>query len=347
MGRIECCEVHGEKILVFGDLHISSSFSGQHKNYQYECYYNMDKITELVTNEKASAVIFLGDLVGVNEKNIKDRQFLMRTLNFLSMLNSLTNENVYSVKGNHDMGDFTDFDLFEGLGYIKNPKYIDFYGKKSNGSSDSFEIRFHLVNYGDEKKALNISNDTDCVTNIVLGHCDYYIEGVTNWYSAKNNINLNELNNFQGVSLVFSGHIHSPSDEILYTNLRNGESIGLFYVGSPARVAERFDDCWYLSFEYIKSEDGEWETTYNSFFMGLEPADEVFYSKEDFVDDEDREVLSNEERDLKSSKLSDIVKEIIEGRISSGDIYHQIDIVPGVSDEVKALAKEYLELANK
>ena len=343
--RLESCDIHGGRVLIFGDLHISSSFSGQHKNYQYECYYNMDKIISIVAKEKASAVIFLGDLVGVNEKNIRDRQFLMRTQNFFKVLNQATNGNVYSVKGNHDMGDFTDFDFFEGLGYIKNPKYINYYGRKPGSKKDDgLEIRFHLVNYGDEHKSLKLASSNDCASDVVLGHCDYYIEGVTNWYSAESNVELSKLDNYQGVALVFSGHIHIPSDEMLFTTLKNGDSIGLFYLGSPARVTERFDDCWYLAFEYTKSDsEDEWSTSYDSIFMGLEPADEVFYPKEDFIEDESEEAL----RENESAKLTDIVKEIMDSRIMTGDLNHQIDIVPGVRKEVKDIAKQYLELASK
>lgn len=343
--RLESCDIHGGRVLIFGDLHISSSFSGQHKNYQYECYYNMDKIISIVAKEKASAVIFLGDLVGVNEKNIRDRQFLMRTQNFFKVLNQATNGNVYSVKGNHDMGDFTDFDFFEGLGYIKNPKYINYYGRKPGSKKDDgLEIRFHLVNYGDEHKSLKLASSNDCASDVVLGHCDYYIEGVTNWYSAGSNVELSKLDNYQGVALVFSGHIHIPSDEMLFTTLKNGDSIGLFYLGSPARVTERFNDCWYLAFEYTKSDsEDEWSTSYDSIFMGLEPADEVFYPKEDFIEDESEEAL----RENESAKLTDIVKEIMDSRIMTGDLNHQIDIVPGVRKEVKDIAKQYLELASK
>lgn len=344
MDRLESCSIYGGKVLVFGDLHLSSSFSGQHKNYVYECYKTMEIITNLVKEQKASAVIFLGDLVGVNEKNIRDRQFLMRTQLFFGVLNKLTNNNVYSVKGNHDMGDFTDFDLFKGLGYIKNPKYIDYYGKKPDSDEvDDLEVRFHLVNYGDERKALKLTKDSDNASNIVLGHCDYYIEGVSNWYSANNDIELSSLDNFIGVNFVFSGHIHIPSDEFFYTNLKNGQSIGLFYLGCPMRVSDRYDDCWYLTFEYTKSEIGEWSTAYSSSLMGLDNADEVFYPKEDFIEEDTPEAI----RDNESEKLTKIVSEIMDSRIMNGDLNHQIDIIPGISDEVKKIAKRYLELASK
>ena len=131
---------------------------------------------------------------------------------------------------------------------------------------------------------------------------------------------------------------------MLFTNLKNSDSIGLFYLGSPARVTERFDDCWYLAFEYTKSDsEDEWSTSYDSIFMGLEPADKVFYPKEDFIEDESEEAL----RENESAKLTDIVKEIMDSRIMTGDLNHQIDIVPGVRKEVKDIAKQYLELASK
>ena len=343
--RIERCVIHGGTVVVFGDLHISSSFTGQHKNYQYECYNNMKLMLDIVKKESASAVIFLGDLVGVNERNIRDRQFLMRTQSFFMALNKLTNGNVFSVKGNHDIGDFTDFDFFEGLGYIRNPMYIDYYGRKDYANEDDgLEIRFHLVNYGDEHNSLKLTKDSDCASNVVLGHCDYYIEGATNWYSANAGVELKRLNNFKGVSLVVSGHIHIPSDEILYTNFDNGESVGLFYVGSPSRVADRYDDCWYLTFKYSAEYDDVWSTAYDSKLMGLDKADSVFYPKEDFINIEDEDTV---ERINESSKLTDIVKEIIEGRITSGDLYHQIDVIPSVSDRVKNIAKKYLSMAIK
>lgn len=342
-GRIESYDVHGGKIVVFGDLHVSSIFSGQHKHYLTECYENMDRMTDIVQKEKASAVIFLGDLVGVNEKAIRDRQVLMRFMMFLSMLNKVTDGNVYSVKGNHDCGDFTDFDLLCGLGLIKNPEYINYYGRRPGSrKDDGLEVRFHLVNYGDENRKLKLTDPAVGASDIVLGHNEYTIAGVTNWYSKGQGIELSSLGNFCGVSMVVSGHIHQPSEEILYTTMKDGNPIGLFYTGAPSRVIERFDDCWYFTFWYDES-DGVWSTLYNAELFGLQPASEVFYDSSEFVgEDEDDE---RSQRLEQSNKLTDIVKEIMESRLTSGDLNRQIDIVPGVSPEVKAIAKKYLELA--
>lgn len=324
--------IKGGKVLCFGDLHFSATYMGKHKAYLLECYTTMELIIKKVKEEKPKAIIFMGDIIGVNERNIRDRQFLTRVIMFFGSLYSLTKGNVFVVKGNHDIGDFSDFDMLVGLGYIKNPSYIDYMG--DNG----LEARFHLVNYGDENKPLQIEKEG--ASNIVFGHADYYIEGVTTWYRSKDSIELKSLKNFCGVDLVFSGHIHTPSEEILYTRLPDGEEVGLFYVGSPSRVAERYDDCWYVSFEYSKEEAS---TKFDAQLLGLQPASEVFYEEQDFEYTEEEEA----EKELAESKqkiLDDIVQEVINSRLATGDLFKQLDLLPA-DEPTKELAKKYLRQA--
>lgn len=331
--------VYGGEILVFGDLHLSCTYEGQHKNYTLECYKNMDSIVQKTKESNAKAVFLLGDVIGVNERNLRDRQFLLRVLLFFKTLNELTDNNVYSVKGNHDKGDFSDFDLLIGMGLLKNPDYVDYFSSQedfeSNGE-EALEVRFHFVNYGEEERELKLT--TDGATNVVLGHADYLIDGVTNWYEHKGGIQLSRLANFKGVDFVVSGHIHNGSEEVLTTSI--GDSVvALFYTGSPARTSERFDDCWYMSFKY---EDGS--TGYDCHMFGLDPASEVFYPKSDFIGEDEFE--SNLfEREKQSQSLTNIVKEIMEGRMTGGDLFGQVMAVPGASEEAKKLACDYLRRA--
>lgn len=325
--------INGGRVLVFGDTHFSVKYNGKHKDYAYDCFVTMELILDTVIKEKPSAVFFLGDLIGVNERNIYDHEFLMRVVMFFGKLYKLTKGNVYYVKGNHDYGDFADVDFLTGLGYIKNPEYVDYV------IDGQVEIRFHFVNYGDERKALKINEDN--ASNVVLGHADYYIEGVTTWYSSKKgSVELKTLSNFNGVELVFAGHIHTPSKEVMYTTTPNGNPIGLFYTGSPSRTAERFDDCWYVYFEYSE-ESGS--TNYSAELLGLPPASEVFYSEDEFIDESE----GSEEENLTGDKtevLDAIVNEILTTRMASGDVFKQIDIIPA-EKETKELAKEYLRKA--
>jgi predicted phosphodiesterase len=288
----------------------------------------MNLITEVVKREKPAWIIFLGDIIGVNERNIRDHQFLMRVLLFFETLNNITDGHVYTVKGNHDCGDFTDFDFLVGLGLIKNPEYLDYEGK------DGVEVRFHFVNYGQEHRKLDILSNA---SNVVLGHADYYVEGVTTWYSAKQGIELSKLGNFCGVDLVISGHIHLPSSEILYTTLKDGKPVGLFYTGSPSRTAERIEACWYFYFEYSETENS---TDFSAELMQLPSVEDTFYPPENFELDEEES-----EEEERSQKLTDIVKEIIDSRLTTGNIEHQIMIIPTADDDTKKLAIEYYRKA--
>ena len=77
-------QVKGGKILVFGDLHLSAKYEGTHKNYLYECYYNMDRIVEICESNNPSGIVFLGDLIGVTTTNsmvgLDQRQLLVFSL---------------------------------------------------------------------------------------------------------------------------------------------------------------------------------------------------------------------------------------------------------------------------
>ena len=326
---IESYVIHGGKVLVYGDLHLSSTYEGQHINYLEECYSNMEKIVSETKKVKASAVIFLGDLIGVKERNIHDRRMLKEVLSFFITLNGLTNRNVYSVRGNHDTGDYPDFDLLLGLGLLKNPTYIDYEG------DSGVEVRFHIVNYGYEKKLIHLN---DSCSNVILCHNDIQIPGVTTWYKTKEGIILANQNNWAGADMVLAGHIHNPSTQTVQIGVGEEKTpISLFYPGSPSRTAERFDDCFYIMFEYNKSIN---TTEFDAKLFGLKKASEVFYPKEKFITDDEK---SDEVR--QSESLKSIVSEIMGSRVMSGDLFHQIEIMPGASERARNIACEYLQRA--
>ena len=321
-------EIRGGKILIFGDLHLSSSYEGTHKNYALECLRNMYQILDITREAKPSCVIFLGDIVGVKERTIKDRRFLREVIMFFKTLNERTNNNVYTVKGNHDIGDYTDFDLLLGLGLLKNPQYIDYYGK------EALEVRFHIVNYGEETKSLKMPSGSGA-SNVVLCHADIQIQGVTTWFYTNKGYQLSSMTNWAGVDMVIPGHIHTPSTEFSYTTLSNA-SVALFYPGSPSRVAERFDDCWYLVFEYSTESE---TTDYDAKLFGLQKASEVFFPKEEVIGEEEFD-----EDQVRKDSLKTIIDEVLGSKLNRGSLFDQIDIFPA-SAKAKDLAKQYLQNA--
>ena len=90
---------------------------------------------------------------------------------------------------------------------------------------------------------------------------------------------------------------------------------------------------------WFRYTDGE--TQYDAVKMKMElPASEAFYAEEELIGDEEED-----ERVYQSEKLSEYAKEIIESRLTTGNLFDQIDKVPGASKDVKELAKSYLRMA--
>ena len=326
----------GGNILIFGDLHLSSTYEGRHKSYVSDCFYAMKHIKDLVIEQKPSMVVFLGDIVGVQERTLRDRPFLVEVLMFFRELNKITNNNVYAVKGNHDIADYSDFDSLVALGLIKNPRYVDFFGEDEN----DLEVRFHFVNYGEEERELIIPEEGG-FSNVVLCHNDIQVSGVTNWYTpTKGAKELSTLKNWSNVDLVISGHIHHPSREIVFTSINNVNSIGLFYPGCPTRVAntEKYNSCYAFTFKFAGRKDG---TTYDVLTIKLKPYEESFILDDTVVNDKDEKTLE----EVKEESLKNIIKEIMDGRIISYDMFDQIKGLPGLTDTVKELACGYLKKA--
>lgn len=319
-------------LVVFGDTHFSAIFKGNHINYQEECLDAMARMIEIVQERKPNAVVLLGDLIGVSERSIRDKRFLMEVTVWLQKLNSLTNGNVYIVRGNHDIGDFPDFEYFKGVGLLKTPTELDHF------VDGVHLVRYHFVGYGEESRPLRLKGEDEGVFQVVFGHNDYKISGVTNWYTTKGGVEVSQLGNFHGVDWIVSGHIHQPSPEVYSTTIIDKE-VKLYYPGAVSRVSasETYNDCRYF---YLFYNDVEKGIDYSAEFFGLKPASEVF---EEVVDTTSEEEKLEEEKKAKANKrLNDIIQEAMDYRMHNGSLIDQIDRIPGATDEAKVVAKRYL-----
>jgi predicted phosphodiesterase len=118
-----------KRVLIVGDLHISDRFTGRHKDYLQNCFDCLDMIEKSIVENKVTHLICLGDWIGIGqaEKTLRKRSNLMRLLLVLKRWNDMLDGNVYSLKGNHDIGgNTTDFDLMVTLGYLKNVDKFQF-----------------------------------------------------------------------------------------------------------------------------------------------------------------------------------------------------------------------------
>ena len=345
-------KIVGNSVLVVGDLHISDKYTGKHKDYLSNCFKVLNDITAKLELEKPCALFLLGDIVGLRETNIGSREVLSNFCKVLKYWNSICP--VYSVRGNHDMAGYPDFKLLEDLDLIitseKCGGYVDYYAKED---VDCPELRFHLVDYGSEHRDLNIwalsaeelalaeeqGVKPKTASNIVLGHANYTIEGVTTWYRADGGIELNTLSNFKDVDFVISGHIHSPSNTINCVNMFGGKPSMLFYPGCPTRPSVKDntqDSCYFVVLKYSPELDA---TNVNIDEWKLAPSSEVFYKDEHFVQEQ-----TSEEAERKAA-LTDVLNDMMQYRLSSGDPIKQVELVPNASKEAKDIAIDYLKMA--
>lgn len=322
-------------VLVFGDLHLSSSYKGTHKDYAKNCESVMVRILEICgktkVNQGLSGIVFLGDVFGVKERSLRDQEFRVLVTQFFQQLNSMAP--VMSVRGNHDYGSSSEFMYFEILGLIKNPQYIDY----NPSHVEVPEVRLHLVNYGNEASRIVVA-PSGC-SNVILAHNDFVVPGVDTWFGSSS-IRLEKTGFAEDMDMLISGHIHNPYDSIVEATY-GGRRFNAFYPGCPTRVSERYDECYYVSLSY----NGVGTDVSVSPF-GLCPSEEEFYDPKDGLGGTVDEESIDEQ--VRRTKLKALLEELSSTKIFNADLVGVIENIPTATNEAKRLAIKYLkeEMAN-
>lgn len=326
-----------KNLLIVGDLHIDDTYTGRHKNYLSTCLRTIQQIDERVRETKSGCLVLMGDIVGVSARNIRSREVLSILCKWFQSLKE-RGVRIIAVRGNHDFGDYPDFQFLVELGLIETSQtlggYFDYYGEECNTEP---EVRFHLVDYGMENRKLDIYYGGQ-VTNIALTHNNFTIQGVTNWYQQHDGIELANQSNFNGIYMVINGHIHAPSPEIAQTDAVWGQTVYLFDLGCPTRPAfEKYTSCWFMEFTYDNK-----QTNFNAVPFELVPLEEEYFLEEDVSE---LVVEDNVDEKQRRENLQEILGEIMSCRITSGDLESQIRRIPNASEDAKELAVSYLNQA--
>lgn len=317
------------KILVIGDLHISDRFSGRHKDYLENCFDCLDMIEKSIVENEITHLICLGDWIGIGlaEKNLKERRTLLRLIQVLQKWNKLLNGNVYSLRGNHDIGkNMTDYDFFVTMGLLKYVPQLDI------GS-----CRLHLFNYGEETRPIVVDNDK---YNVGCFHTNLLIEGLTTWYRGGVGVELSSLKNLYGISMAIAGHIHNPSMRLVSTSI-NDSDISLFYPGCPTRPRLE-PNMWEKCYGVVLTTN-EFDTQMDVITFDLKPLEEVFTTLDEdpSIDKENEETVPF---DLEA--LNEILNELEYFNVNSGlDYDSQIRRFAGLDKVAADIALEYLERA--
>lgn len=318
------------RIMTIGDPHISDRYSGRHVDYFRDCVEWLDQVTEMIIKHKVTHLIVTGDWVGrLTEKNLQLRETLLYMIKVLQKWNELTNGNVYSITGNHDMSEkLTDYQVFVSLGLIKTGLDIDVNS-----------VRFHLMDYGDHKRKLNIDESK---YNVAVMHTELHVEGQTNWiFRSKEGVMLSSLDNLEGVKFVIAGHIHTPSEKTAVTSI-NGKDISLFYPGNGTRPS--YDkNIWTHSYGVLFEADDEGADLQLVTFE-LRPPAEIFQRVMDDIEIEEEAEEQSNNTSFNLDELSDILKQLTEYNLmGDGSYKEQITKLGGLDESAVALALDYIE----
>ena len=326
-------DIKGGEIMIIGDLHFSDVFHGRHKDYLSECFWVLGRLTELIEERRPSGVVLLGDIVGWQETNIRNRQVMSMFFKVFRRWNAVCQ--VFSLRGNHDMRGYPDFNILEEFGLITTSAgcggYIDYYGYDGQ---ELPEARLHLVDYGDEHRQLDILSGT---SNIVLAHADFRIDGVTPWYPEPGAIELGTHMPFSDVDMVVIGHIHAPSPDMYEVTMPSGKSCSLFVPGCPMRVqwdSSMWESVWTVHIRYNGT-----DTSVDTLPFALQPIDEVFESKESFIEEDSAEEVE------RKAALKDVLDDLLKYRMTGGSPIDQVQMIPGASQAAKDMAVSYLNIA--
>ena len=318
------------KVLIVGDLHISDRFSGRHKNYLENCFDCLDMIEKSIVDNQITHLICLGDWIGIGlaEKNLKERKTLLRLIQVLQKWNTMLNGNVYSLRGNHDIGkNMTDYDFFVSIGLLKHVERLDL------GS-----CRIHMFDYGEENKPVEIDNDK---YNIGCFHTNLLIEGLTTWYRGGVGVELSSLKNLEGITMAIAGHIHNPSLNLVSTSIGN-TGISLFYPGCPTRPRLE-KNMWETCYGVVLTIDDTF-TNLDTITYNLKPLEEVFTSLEENPSDD--MTMDDLETEFDMEALSEVLSQLEGYNLNAGkDYITQIKRVAGIDYKARDIAIDYLEKA--
>ena len=112
------------KILIYGDIHLSSKNYGGHRDYARESLEYFKKITEAVEKHNISCLIGTGDFTFGRFHSLEYRKAVEDEL---EKQFKLTNGNRYELKGNHDSATYgmTEYEYYTYKGLLKkSEKYI-------------------------------------------------------------------------------------------------------------------------------------------------------------------------------------------------------------------------------
>jgi len=210
-----------EKILIYGDIHLSSGGYGRYKNYPKQTLYYYNIIADKAEEIGATCVIGLGDFTSGRFNTLEYR---LEVEKILTRFQKATKNKHYMIKGNHDTAPYgmTEYDYYIEKGKIQKAETLIF-GK----------LKLNLINYGEHlEKEILIEKDK---YNVVLAHGYFKNNNKKNTNPVvEDAVDLVTFTKWSGVELLISGHIHNY--DVFETYIEKAKKpIKVIYPGSLTR----------------------------------------------------------------------------------------------------------------
>lgn len=303
------------RILVYGDIHLSSKNYGMHRDYPNESLALLKHITETAIEVRATHIIGLGDF---SYGRFHSLEYRMEVENELKRQNMITNGNRYELKGNHDKASYgmTEYEYYLIQGLLKSTEHLSF---------DKASIS--LLDYGKDKVTIEENKQ-----NIVLMH-DYYKFNDSNLPVYGEPKILDTKTEWKGVDFIFGGHIH---DTIKLNGViaDSGKTTGLVYLGCPCRpsYSDKLQDKGYYGLISLSDD----KVNIEIIDFDLPSISETFNLDE----------IEKERVERKRVNVDDITESLNSHSRLTGEPIDKVNALTNVKEEYKQKAIDLLMMAN-
>ncbi len=321
-------------ILIIGDLHLFDGKVSTHINYEKESLEVFEGIVDGCAEIKKNYckpdepfyICFSGDLSGaLSAKRFQSLTFRAEICKLIYRANEITNNNVYSIIGNHDYSatDMTELMFFVELGLIKLLDVIDI---------EQDNVRLIGLNYGDLDRQFDVKEGA---LNVAVIHDNVAFKDINMGFYKGNYQFVEDKKSLSAVDVIYAGHIHNPTN--FYTKeIYEGKPINLMYLGCPLRPAYEKDIWETVNIGVVQN------GTFTAYTLELSPSSTVFNLTA--IDDDElaEEVVinNNVEEDMKT-----IINSLLnyDNNRFFESISEQIKLYPNYSEEAKKKALKYYE----
>lgn len=321
------------KILVYGDIHLSSKNYGSHVNYPRETLDILRKITTKAEEIKATHIIGLGDFAYGRFHTLEYRAAVE---NELEKQLKITGGNRYELKGNHDSAGYgmTEFEYYISKGMLKPATNLTI-----------GNCRITMADFGCLNKVE--ANISDGFTNILMAHEFITFKDLPIPNFGKS-IEMDGFTKFFGTDFIVCGHIHSSG---LYRGLMLGKSadgtsishdVLLDYLGSMSRPAYYGEDTDKVGHILVLTVMDNGDVEYDRQDVEIPPLEEIFSLSEIQAKKEHAEAKAEEKRERLD--MSDIVRSLDSHERAMLNPEDFIESLPNIDQRIKNKAIELLKL---